>query len=150
MTAAAEVGSLGGAMNDDLWIWGVRLAGGFHFVTLGLAWFTPIPPDWERNLAGLPEIHRRFAVAQNLAVGAVIAVMGGVCLGFAPELVAGEPMARVWAAVIALWWGGRLVVLPLLGVGPTLRGAGLRVGFRLLQVECAAYGVAFGWLALRG
>ena len=50
-------------MSDSLLILGVRVAGGFHFATLVLACFTPIPPDWDTNLAKLPLIHRRFAVA---------------------------------------------------------------------------------------
>ena len=72
-------------MTDSLWILAVRLAGGFHFVTLTLACFTPIPPDWERNLATLPPVHRRFAIAQNFSIGAMIAVLGLFSLGFAPH-----------------------------------------------------------------
>ncbi len=136
-------------MSDTTWIIGVRLAGFFHFVTLGLACFTPIPPDWDKNLSGLPEIHRRFAVAQNFFIGATIAFCGAASLCFAPELVAGPPASRIVCAGIALWWGGRLVVLQWLRVWPHLVGAGWRVGFVLLQVECVAYAVAFGWLALR-
>jgi hypothetical protein len=136
-------------MSEELLVWGVRVAGGFHLVTLALAMRTPIPPNWDENLAALPEIHRRFAVAQNFAIGAVIAVMGLVCIGFASELVTGSPLARVWSAAIALWWGGRLALLPWLGIRPTLTTAGLRWGFRALQAECAIYAIAFGWLALR-
>ena len=32
-------------MSDDLWILGLRAAGVFHFVTLAVACFTPIPPE---------------------------------------------------------------------------------------------------------
>jgi hypothetical protein len=137
------------AMNDLWWIWGVRAAGGFHFVTLGLATFTPIPPNWEENLSRLPEIHRRFAVAQNFFIGATIAFCGGVSLLFAPVLVAGSTAARVMCAGIALWWGGRLVVLQWLRVWPHLGGGAWRFGFVVLQIECALYALAYGWLALR-
>lgn len=136
-------------MSDAFWIWGVRGAGIFHFVTLALAHRTPIPPGWDDNLAKLPGIHRRFAIAQNVAVGAVMAVFGLVCVGFAPLLVAGELMARLWCGAIALWWGGRLALLPWLAVEPALTTPTLRWGFRALQTECAAYGVIFGWLAVR-
>jgi hypothetical protein len=136
-------------MNDDLWLWGVRAAGGLHLITVLVAWFTPIPPDWERNLAGLPEMHRRFAVAQNLAIGGVMVFLGLVCLGWAPILVEGGPGGRLWAAAVALWWGGRLLLLPWLGVRPTLTSARLRVGYRLLQAQCLIYALAFGWLVLR-
>ena len=137
-------------MSDALWLAGVQAAGLFHFVTLVIAWRTPIPPDWEENLARLPEIHRRFAIAQNAAIGAVIVVFGLICLLAAPALVRGDTMARCWSAAIALWWGGRLIVLPWLGIAPTLTTPWLRWGFRALQLQCAIYSLAFAWLALRG
>lgn len=133
----------------DLWILGLRAAGVFHFVTLGLAWFTPIPPDWEKNLALLPETHRRFAVSQNAFIGGVLAFCGFLSLAFAPELASGTPLARAVCAGIALWWGGRLVILPWLGVWPHLRSSGLRAGFALLAAECVTYAAAYGWLACR-
>lgn len=136
-------------MSDALWILGLRLAGIFHVLTLAFACFTPIPANWDENLARLPELHRRFAVAQNFFIGATIAFFGVVCLFFAPDLLNGTPTARILCAAIALWWGGRLVVLPWLRVWPHLNGGFWRFGFALLHVECAVYAVAFTWLALR-
>jgi hypothetical protein len=136
-------------MSESTWILGVRLAGFFHFVTLILACFTPIPPDWDANLAGLPLIHRRFAIAQNVSIGAMIAVLGLFSLGFAPELVGGTPLARAVCGATALFWGGRLCVLPWLGVRPTLTTPALKLGYLLLLVECSLYAVAYGWLAFR-
>ncbi len=107
-------------MSDSLLILGVQLAGAFHFVTLLLACFTPIPPDWEKNLAALSPIHRRFALAQNFSIGATIAVLGFFSLFFAPELVGGSPLARAVCGATALFWGGRLVVLPWLSVRATV------------------------------
>jgi hypothetical protein len=136
-------------MSDDLWILGVRAAGVFHFVTLVLAGFTPIPPNWDENLSRLPEIHHRFAVAQNFFIGAVIAACGAISLAFAPDLIAGSKLARVICAGIALWWGGRIIVLQWLRVWPNLPGTWWRIGFILLQIECVVYALAFGWLAMR-
>ena len=136
-------------MSDSLWIVGVRLAGGFHFVTLGLACFTPIPPDWDKNLTTLPPIHRRFALAQNFSIGATIAALGLFSLCFAPELVSGTPLARAVCGATALFWGGRAGVLPWLGVQPTLSTALLRLGYKLLLVECVTYAAVYAWLALR-
>jgi hypothetical protein len=127
---------------------GLRLAGIFHFITLAIACFTPIPPDWDENLARLPEVHRRFALAQNAFIGAVIAVSGIVSLVFAPLLVEQSTLARVICACIALWWGGRLAVLPWLKAHQYLKSAALIAGFVLLLVECAVYSVAYGYLAL--
>jgi hypothetical protein len=136
-------------MNDSWLIVAVRIAGVFHIVTLVLACFTPIPPDWEKNLAGLPEVHRRFAVAQNFFIGATIAFAGAVCLFFAPELISGSVGGRILCVAIGLWWGGRLVVLPWLGVTRHLATPILKAGFALLLLECATFAVAFGWLAMR-
>ena len=136
-------------MTDSLLILGVRAAGGLHFVTLGLACFTPIPPDWAKNLAGLPPIHRRFAIAQNVSIGVTIAVLGLLSFGFAPELVAGAPLARAVCGVTALFWGGRLAVLPWLGVRPALTTPWLKAGYTLLLLECASYAAAYAYLALR-
>lgn len=136
-------------MSDSLWLLGIRLAGAFHFITLALACFTPIPPNWDENLAHLPPIHRRFAVAQNFFIGATIAFFGIVCLFFAPALLDGTPASRLLSAAIALWWGGRLVVLPWLRVWSELSGTTWRLGFALLHAECAIYAIAFTALALR-
>jgi len=131
------------------WVTGVRLAGVFHFVTLALACLTPIPPDWEKNLKKLPQMHRRFSVAQNISIGATIAALGLFSLCFASELVQGAPLARAICGTTALFWGGRLGVLPWLGVRPTLKTTALKIGYNLLLLECALYAAAYGYLALR-
>lgn len=139
-----------GVLSDPhLWVFGVRLAGVFHFITLALACVTPIPPNWEENLAGLPEVHRRFAVAQNVFIGAVVAVSGLISIAFAPLLIAGSTLARVICGCIALWWGGRLFVLPWLGAHRHPTSTALRAGFVLLLAECAIYAGGYGFLALR-
>ena len=61
----------------------------------------------------------------------------------------GEPLARAVCGIIALFWGGRLCVLPWLGVGPALTTRWLKLGFGLLLAECAAYAILFASLALR-
>ena len=134
---------------SDLWVGGIRAAGVFHFVTLALACVTPIPPNWEENLARLPEVHRRFAVAQNVFIGAVIAVSGLISLVFAPRLIDGSALARVICVCISLWWGGRLFVLPWLGAHRHLGTRWLRIGFALLLMECFLFATAYGYLALR-
>ena len=136
-------------MSDEALILAVRLAGGFHFVTLALACFTPIPPDWDKNLATLPLIHRRFAIAQNVSIGAMIAVLGFFSLCFAPALVGGSPLARAVCGATALFWGGRLGVLPWLGVRPALTTRWLKIGYALLLAECGIYAAAYLWLAMR-
>jgi hypothetical protein len=131
------------------WENAIRAAGVLHFVTLILACFTPIPPDWDRNLAALPPIHRRFAIAQNVSIGAMIAVLGLFSLCFAPELAAGTPLARAVCGATALFWGGRACVLPWLGVRPALTSGWLRIGYALLVTECISYAIAYAFLALR-
>lgn len=137
------------AMDDGFWVWGVRAAGVCHLLTVAVAHFTPVPAGWEENLARLPEVHRRFAIAQNVFIGATMVFAGLVSLVFAREIISGSVAARIICAAIAFWWAGRLVVLPWLRVWPVLAGAGWRAGFVLLHVECAAFTVVYGWLAFR-
>ena len=137
-------------MTEEIWIQGVRAAGAFHLITVAFASVTPIPANWDANLAELPDVHRRFAIAQNIFIGGTMILAGLVSLTFAPELVSGSHLARVICAAIALWWGARLLVLPWLRVWPELQGRPLlRAGFVLLHAECASFAVAYGWLALR-
>lgn len=136
-------------MSDSIWVLGVRVAGAFHFVTLILACFTPIPPDWDKNLAALPETHRRFAIAQNVSIGATIAVLGLFSLFLAPELISGTSTARAICGATALFWGGRFCVLPWLGVRPALTTSALKLGYALLLLECGIYATAYTWLAFR-
>ena len=136
-------------MDDSFWSHGVRVAGGFHLLTVALAHFTPVPPDWDRNLDRLPPIHRRFAIAQNIFIGGTMVFAGVVSLLFAPELISGSNTARILCAGIALWWASRWVVLFWLRVWPELRTPLLRLGFVLLHAECVAFASVYGWLAVR-
>lgn len=136
-------------MNDETWITLVRAAGALHLVTLALATRTPIPPDWERNLAGLPPVHRRFAIVQNAYIGLTIAALGLLSLGCARELVVGTPLARAVCGGIALFWGGRAALLPWLDVRPWLTTVWLKLGYACLVAECLGFALVFGWLALR-
>lgn len=136
-------------MSDSLWILGVRAAGVFHFITLLIACFTPIPPNWEKQLAALPLINRRFALAQNFSIGATIAILGLISLFLAPELVGGTATARALCGTTALFWGGRAIILPWLGVRPTLTTPALKIGYFFLLLECALYALAYAWLAIR-
>lgn len=136
-------------MSDDAWTWIIRGAGFLHFVTVLLAHFTPIPPNWDENLARLPDVHRRFALAQNVFIGGVMIFIGGASVLFPAEIMARSASARLFCAGVALWWVARLLVLPYLRVWPQLQSRMLRLGFVLLHAECALFAVAYGWLALR-
>lgn len=120
-------------MADELWLLGLRVAGALHFTTLIAARLSPV--------------HRRFAIAQNAAVGAVLLSFGYVSPVHAPALLEGGTAGRLLCAGAALWWGGRLVVLPWLNAWPEVTETWRRVGFALLHAQCAIYAVAYGWLA---
>ena len=136
-------------MTDEVWILALRAAGAAQLLTVVLASFTPIPAGWDETLAHLPDVHRRFAIAQNIFIGGVMVLGGIVSLLFAPTLVSGATGSRIVCAGIALWWGSRLIVLPWLRVWPELPSLMLRAGFVLLHLECALFAAAYGWLALR-
>lgn len=136
-------------MNPTCWIALLRIAGALHFVTLALACRTPIPPDWDANLARLPLVHRRFALAQNVTIGAVIAGLGLFSVAFAPQLAGGAPLGRAVCGATAAFWGGRLLVLPWLRAHTCLATPALKAGFAALLAECAVYAAGYGWLAVR-
>ena len=73
---------------------------------------------------------------------------GYVSLVHAPVLLAGDTGGRLLSAGIAMWWGGRLLVLPWLRVGEELNTPWFRFGFAMLCAQCAIYAAAYGWLAL--
>jgi hypothetical protein len=137
------------AVSSMCWQMAIRCAGLLHFPTLALACLAPIPPDWDANLASLPLVHRRFAVAQNASIGAMMAVLGLFSVVFAPEMVRGTPLARAVCLTTSLFWGGRLFLLPWLRVHTCLPTRKLRIGFALLVLECATYATAYAWLAIR-
>jgi hypothetical protein len=136
-------------ISPETLITATRIAGMCQLATVSLAHFTPIPRDWDSGLKRLSDVHRRFAVAQNVFIGAAMVFSGVISVAYAPALVAGTPLARAVCFGIAAWWGGRLCVLPWLRVGPELRTTTLRLGFAALHAECACIGIGFGWLALR-
>ncbi len=59
----------------------------------------------------------------GLSIGATIAVLGLISLLLAPELITGDPLARVLCGLTALFWAGRLAILPWLRV----RGSAPRI-----------------------
>jgi hypothetical protein len=136
-------------VNNSQLQWAIQCAGGLHFVTLALACFTPIPPDWDTNLMKLPLVHRRFAIAQNISIGAMIAILGLFSLLFSQDMVRGLPIARAVCFTTALFWGGRLILLPWLNAHTCLPTLGLKIGYALLLLECATYAVAYSWLGVR-
>lgn len=135
--------------STELWIAAVRVAGACQLGTVALALVTPVPRDWDAGLRRLSDVHRRFAIAQNIFIGGTMVFSGIVALALAPALVAGTPLARVVCAGMAAWWAGRLCVLPWLRVGPELHTSLLRVGFMFLHLECACFGAGFAWIAVR-
>jgi hypothetical protein len=136
-------------MDDDLWVIGLRVAGALHFTTLLAACLTPIPREWATGLATLSPVHRRFAIAQNAAVGAVLAFLGYVSLCHPKALLDGALPGRLLAAAIALWWGGRLLLLPWLNAWPEIKGPWQRAGFICLHLQCASYAALYGYLVIR-
>jgi hypothetical protein len=136
-------------VNNSQLQWAIQCAGCLHFVTLAFAYFTPIPPDWDDNLMKLPLIHRRFAIAQNISIGAIIATLGLFSLLFSQEMVHGIPIARAVCFTTALFWGGRLIVLPWLKAHTCLPTPFLKIGYALLLLECVTYAVTYSWLGAR-
>jgi len=63
--------------------------------------------------------------------------------------VRGLPMARAVCFTTALFWGGRLILLPWLKAHTCLPTPILNVGYGFLLLECAGYAVAYSRLGAR-
>ncbi|MCU0793242.1 MAG: hypothetical protein MUE42_10450 [Opitutaceae bacterium] len=135
-------------MSEELWLTALRVAGALHFATLAASWFAPVPRDWDGGLARLSPLHRRLALAQNAAAGAVSLFFGYASLAHAPAFLTGGEAGRLLAAGAALWWAGRLAALAWLRAWDEAGGRWMRAGLALLHAQCAVFAAGYGWLAL--
>lgn len=88
----------------------LRLAGALHFVILIASALTPRMLDWRNGLAPLHPFLRRLFWVYGVFITIVIAAFGVLALRHAPEMAAGEPVARSLCVFIAIFWSARLFV----------------------------------------
>lgn len=95
-------------MNTQLLL--LRIAGAGHFGILVASALVPYALNWKQQLAPLHPFIRCLFWVYGIFIALATVAFGSLTLLHATEMANGEPVARSLAAVIALYWGARLLV----------------------------------------
>lgn len=126
------------------------LAGLTHFAILTASALVPKVLDWRAALKPLPPFLRTLFWVYGVFIVLTIISFGTLTLLHAGAMAAGEPVARSVAAVIAVFWGARLLVqLFVFDAAPFLTTAWLKLGYHALTVAFVFLTVTYAWAALR-
>lgn len=88
----------------------LQIAGLGHFGIVVASALVPQALNWKVQLAPLHPFIRRLVWVYGIFIVLATVAFGVLTLLHAPEMAAGEPVARSLAAVIAVYWGARLLV----------------------------------------
>ena len=127
----------------------VRLAGVAHLISLSAIIYAPIHLGWHEALGRVSKLLRQMGQVYHYYTTGTIVAMGLVSLFCAPDLTAGTPLARAVCGFIALFWIVRLGVQLYYDFRPHLNRPWLTFGYHALSALFVAFGVLYGWLALR-
>ena len=127
----------------------ILIGGVLHFLTLIASAMVPKTLDWKGELAKLiPFLRTLFWVYGAFIVLTIIA-FGLLSVLHFRELAAGDSLARSVCAVIAIFWGVRLVVaLFVFDASEFLTTWYFKVGYHLLTVTFIYQTVAYGYCAI--
>lgn len=125
-------------------------AGGIlHFGILLASALVPRVLNWRTSLAKLDPLSRQLIWVHGAFIVLVIIAFGAVSVGFASDLVDGSRLARAVCAVIAVFWGCRLVVqFTVFDARPYLRTLFLKIGYRGLTLVFSYLVVVYSWTAI--
>ena len=127
----------------------VRLAGVAHLVSLTAIIYAPIHLRWHEALGRVAPLLRQMGQVYHYYTAGTIVALGLVSLCCAPDLVSGTPLARAVCGFIALFWIVRLGVQAYYDFRPHTGAPWLRLGYHALSGLFVAFGLLYGWLALR-
>lgn len=88
----------------------ILLGGALHFLILIASAQAPRLLEWKGSLAKLPEHMRVLFWVYGAFIVLTIVGFGLLSMLFHEEIAAGEPLARGFAAFVAIFWTTRLVV----------------------------------------
>ena len=125
------------------------LAGVAHFAILTASALVPKVLDWKTTLQPLPPFLRTLFWVYGVFIVLTIISFGVLTLMHADAMATGQPIARTVAAVIAVFWGARLIVqLFIFDARPWLTTAWLRLGYHALTVTFVLMTATYAWAAL--
>jgi hypothetical protein len=125
-------------------------AGGFgQFGVLIAAALVPVRLNWRAELQALPRLHRQMYWVYGGYIVLSIVAFGLLSVLNARELAGGSGLARGFCLYIAVFWGVRLSLQPVLAVKDHLTAWWLKVGYHGLSVLFLSFTLLYGWAALR-
>lgn len=109
----------------------------------------PIRLKWMSILSGLPRLHRQMYWVYGGYVVLAIVAFGLISLINANELASGSKLARSICGFMAVFWGIRFSLQPVLDVREHLTVWWLKAGYHSLTVLFICFTLIFGYAALQ-
>jgi hypothetical protein len=128
----------------------IFVAGLLQLCVLIASALVPLRLDWRNVFTALPRLHRQMYWVYGGYVVLAIIANGLVCVFNSSELAAGSGLARFVCGYIAVFWGIRVSLQPVLDVKQYLTTWWLKAGYHTLTVLFASFTAFFGWTALLG
>jgi hypothetical protein len=69
----------------------------------------PIVLDWKTNMPKLPKLQAQIFKVYALYICIMILSIGGMCIVYADEMLAGTPLTKALCFFVAFFWGVRLM-----------------------------------------
>ena len=127
----------------------ILIGGVLHFLTLIASAMVPKTLDWKGELAKLTPFLRTLFWVYGAFIVLTIIAFGLLSVLHFRELAAGDSLARSVCAVIAIFWGVRLVVaLFVFDASEFLTTWYFKVGYHLLTVTFIYQTIAYGYCAI--
>lgn len=126
----------------------LRLAGAAQLSILIASALVPYRLDWKKELASLPKLHLQMYWTYGGYIVLCIVAFGVGSLFLADELASGTLLARCVCGFVAVFWGVRVLLQPLLDAKPYLTAWWLKTGYHTLTVLFAALALTYGFAAL--
>jgi hypothetical protein len=124
-------------------------AGLLQFSVLIASALVPIRLDWKKEFASLSPLHRQMYWVYGGYVVLSIIAFGVITTCNARELAAGSQLARFFCGYVAVFWGVRISLQPILQVKPHLKTWWLTLGYHSLTFVFLYLTTIFAWSALR-
>jgi hypothetical protein len=128
----------------------IQLAGLAHLISLSAIIYAPIHLGWHEALGRVSKLLRQMGQVYHYYTTGTIVAMGLVSLLCAPDLTSRTPLARAVCGYIALFWIVRLGVQIYYDFRPHVEERlWLKLGYHALSALFVAFGLLYGWLAVR-
>lgn len=126
----------------------ILVAGVGQLSVLVASALVPVRLNWREEFQGMSCLHRQMYWVYGGYVVLSIIALGSLSIFNSAELASGRGLARGVCAYIAIFWGIRLSLQPVLDVKPFLTTWWLKAGYSMLTLLFLYFTGVFAWAAL--